>query len=509
MYDLNELDKECRQLCEGAYSPSDCDAISRALTYAYNAHAGQLRKTGEPYIIHPFHVAKRIIALHLDATTVQAGLLHDVPEDTHITLQEISRAFGKTIAQLVDGVTKLTNVRFKKAWFWFGPLRAHQLPVFERQAETLRKMFMAMSKDIRVVFIKLADRLNNMHTIDAIPKENQIRMAQETLEIYAPIADRLGIGQWKGELEDLAFPYVYPKEARLVQSLIGTELRRRQKDSEKARKLLYKFCAKAHIPVIDIHGRIKHRYSFWKKYEKYDRDLSKIYDLVALRVIVPSHKDCYATMSTIHEHWKPLPGRIKDYIAHPKPNGYQSLHTSVSGPSGHILEIQIRTQAMHLESEYGVALHWHYAEQKNIGRPFAPKNMVRIPKEKLAWIRELAAWQKHSTDPAEYQKDISYRFFKNRIFVFTPKGDVRELPEHATPIDFAYAIHTEVGNHCTGAKVNGKMVKLDTILASGDVVEILTTTKASGPKSDWLAFVTSSAARQRIRSILNKQKRSK
>lgn len=509
MSELDDLDIECRQYCVNRYSEKDTDAIVHALRFAYNAHAGQLRKSGKSYIIHPLGVAKLLIDLRLDPTTVQAGLLHDVPEDTSIALQEVAKTFGKTVAHCVDGVTKLARVRFKKAWFWFGPPRAQEIPVFERQAETLRKMFMAMSKDIRVVFIKLADRLDNMRSLSAIAPSNQVRIAQETLEIYAPIADRLGIGQWKGELEDLAFPYVYPKEARLVQTLIGTELRRRHKDGEKARKLLYKFLTQKNIPIIDIHGRTKHRYSFWKKYEKYNRDLSKINDLVAVRVIVPDEKDCYTTMSAIHEHWKPLPGRIKDYIAHPKPNGYQSLHTSVSGPSGHILEIQIRTQAMHLESEVGVALHWHYAEEKNKGRRSAPKNSTRIPKDKLAWIRELAAWQKNSTDTENYQKDITYKFFKNRIFVFTPQGDVRELPENASPIDFAYAIHSEVGDHCTGAKVNGKMVKLDTPLYSGDVVEIMTTTKASGPKQDWLSLVKSSAARQRIRHMLNKRARQK
>ena len=507
MYELGVLDKECRQLCDGIYSKKDTDAISRALAFAYNAHQGQQRKSGEPYIIHPFGVAVLLISLRFDAPTVQAGLLHDVPEDTTITLQEISRSFGKQVAQLVDGITKLARVRFKKAWFWFGPPRAQELPAFERQAETLRKMILAMSKDIRVVFIKLADRLNNMRTLDAISQDKQIRISQETLEIYAPIADRLGIGQWKGELEDLAFPYIYPKEAQLVQSLVGKELRRRQQDAQKARKLLYKFLTKEHIPTLDIHSRIKHRYSFWKKYEKYGRDMSKICDLVALRVIVPTEKDCYTTMGAIHTHWKPFPGRIKDYIAHPKPNGYQSLHTSVSGPSGHVLEIQMRTQEMHLESEVGVALHWHYAEEKNKGRRFSLKNPARIPKSKLEWIRELAAWQKNITDAKHYQNDITYKFFKNRIFVFTPQGDVRELPENASPIDFAYAIHTEVGNHCVGAKVNGKMMRLDTKLSSGDVVEIRTQKNASGPKQDWLTFVQSSAARQRIRSILNKRKR--
>lgn len=508
MSEIKELEQRLDFYLRNKYSPKDRLRCSEAIKFCYLAHEGQFRRSGEVFAVHPLAGAVLLAELNLDADTIIACLLHDLPEDTDFDLNQIQKKFGKTVARLVDGVTKLSKVNFKKAWIWFGPVRVKKIAEHERQAETYRKMFMAMSKDVRVVFIKLADRLHNMRTLSAIAKDKQLRIANETLEIYAPIADRLGIGHWKGELEDLAFPYIYPQESALVESLARKELKRRQYDIEKTKKQLLKFLSKENIRILDIHGRIKHRYSLWKKLLRYDNDISKIYDLGALRIIVDNEKDCYAVLGLIHDHWKPLAGRIKDYIAQPKPNGYQSIHTTVYGPSRRIVEIQIRTRQMHLQAEMGLALHWHYTDQKNNNVSKQSKQFWHISKDRLAWIHELANWQKSATNPASFQEEVSYRFFKNRIFVFTPQGDAKELPESSVPIDFAYAIHTEVGHHCIGAKVNGKMTTLTSILKSGDVVEILINKKSSGPKSDWLRSVKSSLARNRIRHALKLSNRS-
>lgn len=469
------------------YLPDDLELVKLAYDYAANAHQNQVRMSGDPYIVHPLATAQKLAELNLDIPTVIAGLLHDVPEETEVTIEQIEKNFGKEIANLIDGITKLGKIKYRG---------------IERYAENLRKMFVAMSDDIRVIFIKFADRIHNLKTLAALPPVKQQRIATESLEIYAPIADRLGMGLIKGELEDLAFPYVHPQAYNWLLKIIPREYRTREKYLERVKKNVEQELRDNNIPmeIASIHGRTKHLYSLYKKLLRSDinQDISKIYDLVALRIIVPSIGDCYSTLGIIHKLYKPFPGRIKDYIAQPKPNGYQSLHTTVFADHGQIVEFQIRTVKMHEEAEFGIAAHWHYKEQKG-----------NINKKNTNWIKELVKWQREIRDSEQFINSIKLDAFQNRIFVFTPKGDVIDLPEKSTAIDFAYHVHSWVGDKCIGAKVNDQMVSLDSELKSGDIVEIITDKNRKGPSEDWLESAKTSMAKSKIKSAINKKKKIK
>ncbi len=466
------------------YHPeSDFDRILQAYYFAEKAHGSELRKSGEPYINHPLGAAITLAEMKLNQEIVIAGLLHDVPEDTHVTLDEIRGEFGDDVASMVDGITKVGRLKYRG---------------IRRYAENLRKMFVAMATDPRVIIIKFADRLYNLKTLYSLPREKQLRIANETLEIYAPIAGRLGIAEMKEQLEDEAFRYANPDEYNWVRNLIIDRYSEKKEIVEQEIKKLEKEIKKQGIEIINIQGRAKRLYSIYKKLLRYDRDLEKIYDLVALRVILKSVSDCYAVLGVVHNIWTPLKGRIKDYISQPKPNGYQSLHTTVFSETGEILEIQLRTDSMHIEAEYGLAAHWQY------------KSNHEIPAEKIQWMRELVEWQKTIKNPEKYLNNLQYIKFdllQNRIFVFTPRGDVIELPEDATPIDFAYLIHSDIGNKCSGVRVNGKIASLDSSLKNGDIVEIITDKNKKSPSSDWLRFVKTHIAKTRIRVFSNKSRK--
>lgn len=465
------------------YNPdADVCVIEDAYEFAKEAHKGQQRRSGQEYIVHPLEAAKILADLHMDVITIAAGLLHDVVEDTDIPLYKICEAFGQEIAQLVDGVTKLSRIEFKSKE--------------EQQVENLRKMFLAMAKDIRVIIIKLADRLHNMRTLRHQSPEKQKEIAEETLEIFAPLAHRLGIFRIKWELEDLALRYMHPqKYYQLVQSISMKRQEREQYINEVITIL------KAKLDEVgiksDIQGRPKHFYSIYNKMEKQQKHLNEIYDLIAVRLIVDTVKDCYGALGIIHTLWKPIPMRFKDYIAMPKPNMYQSLHTTVLGPKGEPFEIQIRTWEMHKTAEFGIAAHWEYKE----GHAGDPKF-----NEKLIWLRQLLDWQRDQKDASEFMESLKVDFFSDRVYVFTPAGDVVELPAGSVPIDFAYRIHSDVGHQCVGAKVNGKIVPLDYKLKTGDIVEVLTY-KSSGPSRDWLNLVQTSQAKNRIRQWFRKEQR--
>lgn len=473
------------------YKDGHLKLFEKAYEFANAAHEGKLRKSGDSYIIHPLTVADYLgNRLHMDINTVVAGLLHDVPEETSKTLSDIKKNFGEEIAFLVSGITKLGVIKLRNQ-------------KDENYIETLRKMFLAMARDIRVVLIKLADRWHNMQTLQFLPQEKQGRIAHETLEIFAPIANRLGMGELKGELEDLAFPLIHPKDYTWLLELIRERYEEMKSYVERAKVIIAKDFSEAEIKYEDIGGRAKHLYSLYQKLlrPRYDRDLSKIYDLVALRIITKNLEDCYTSLGILHSKYLPLPGRIKDYIAFPKPNGYRSIHTTVWGPERRILEIQIRTTSMHQEAEYGIAAHWAYTERGK------PKTGYKVQPDQLAWVNQLRDWQREiGTDSAEFMESLKIDFFQNRIFIFTPKGDVKDLPEGATSLDFAFAVHTDLGLLASGAIINGKMAKLSDELQNGDVVEILT---AKEPKvsRDWLRFVKTSNARGKIRSFLNKHEK--
>lgn len=461
-------------------NPEEKTLIKAAFELAEKAHRGQKRESGEPYIQHPLNVALALTKMNLDTETIAAALLHDVVEDTPYSIEDIEKQFGKNVAFLVNGVTKLDKIKYSGA---------------EGKAENLRKMFLAMAQDIRVVLIKLADRYHNMQTLDAMPKEDQKRIALETLEIYAPIAHRLGMGELKGQLEDLAFKYLYPKEFAWLENEIEEKYEAHKKYITNLVPVIYEVLKKESVEPIEINARSKHFYSLYKKLLRYQMNFDKIHDLVAARIILKSIEDCYLALGIIHQTWKPVPGLIKDYIAMPKPNGYQSLHTSVFGPDGKITEIQIRTPEMHIRAENGIAAHWAYKEKQYHSGNF------QINQKELTWIEQLREWQKAVRGSDEFFESLKIDFFKDRIFVLTPKGDVLDLPEGATPIDFAYHIHSTVGHECAGAKVNGKITPLDAKLESGDLVEILSQ-KGKRPSSDWLNFVKTNLAKERIRSVL-------
>lgn len=468
-------------------SAEDLELVKKAYEFALRAHEGQKRKSGEPYIIHPLAVAENLVELHLDTPTVAAALLHDVVEDTRYTLQDLRQKFGDEIAFLVEGVTKLDKIRYKGT---------------ERSAESLRKMFLAVAEDVRIVLLKLVDRLHNMKTLRYVALEKQKRIALETLEIYAPLAYRLGIGELKGQLEDLAFPYVYQKEHGWLEESVKDHFEDRRQYIERLKPIVVEELVREKIPFLDIDARAKHYYSLYKKLLKYDMDINKVFDLVALRIMVESVEQCYATLGVIHKLWRPVPGLVKDYIALPKPNGYRSLHTTAFGPEGRMVEFQIRTREMHTEAENGIAAHWAYSENKKAGA-YSKRAASFAPQKELFWIQQLKEWQKEFNNPDEFLESLKIDFFKNRIFVLSPKGDVFDLPEGATPVDFAYHVHTDVGNSAVGAKVNGKMVPLSYPLKNGQVVEILTQ-KNKKPSQDWLKFTKSAVARKRIASFLKK-----
>lgn len=484
--EFKDKDVEFKHLIDTIHSylpKAKCDDVTKAYQLAEEAHKDQRRVSGEPYILHPLAVAQILADMKIDTTTITASLLHDVVEDTSYTLDDIKKMFGKEVAFLVDGVTKLSRLNYRTKE--------------DQQLNSMRKMFLAMAKDVRVVVIKLADRLHNMRTLRYMRSDKQKRIAQETLEIFAPLAHRLGIFNIKWELEDLSFRYLEPDKYYDLVDQMKQKRHVREEIVNEAIDVLKKALDEAHIHC-EINGRPKHFYSIYKKMKKDNRDLSQVYDLFAIRVIVDDVKDCYGVLGIVHSLWKPLPYRFKDYIAMPKPNNYQSLHTTVIGTRGQPVEIQIRTWEMHRIAEYGVAAHWRYKE----GNQTANKDAFD---EKMGWLRNLLEWQ-DTSNPKEFVNALKLDAFSDEVFVFSPRGDVIDLPQGAIPIDFAYRIHTDVGHRCVGAKINGKIVPLDYKLKNGDIVEIITS-KVGKPSLDWLNIVGSSESRSKIRSWFKKENR--
>lgn len=472
--------KEITDLIIGGVKKKEEELIEKAYVFAEKAHTGQKRMSGEPYFIHPFETAKILAKLGMDTQTIAAGLLHDVLEDTKITEEEIEHEFGPDILFLIKGVTKLGTLKY----------RGH-----ERHVESLRKFFVAMANDLRVVIIKFADRLHNLRTLEFVPEEKRYRIAVESIEVYAPLANRLGMGKLKGDIEDAAFPYAFPEEYKQTEEIIKEKKGLYEKYLSEVKEKLKKELYKNKIKVEEIDYRIKHKYSLYKKLLRYDMDIDKIYDVVALRVVVDTVEECYRVLGLVHSIWNPLPGRIKDYIAVPKHNGYRSIHTTIFTGSGGIAEIQIRTKKMHAEAAYGIAAHFAYKENKGNKNPG--------DKSKFSWIEELKELNYNPEEPQKFIEHLKTDFFNNRIFIFTPKGDVIDMPENSCPIDFAYSIHSDIGEHIFAAKVNGKMVQLFTPLKNGDIVEIITK-KDSKPSSKWLEFVKTSIAKKHIKSYLEK-----
>ncbi len=448
----------------------DGELIRRAFLFAADRHAGQVRKSGEPYVVHPLGVAKICAQLHQEATVIVAALLHDTVEDTETTIEELAAEFGEQVAVLVDGVTKLSKIHYDSRE--------------QAQAESYRKMILSMARDVRVIVVKLADRLHNMRTLAPLAKQKQLQNARETLEVYAPIAHRLGIHSLKWELEDLAFAALHPRRYAEIQALVSQRRDDRETEVGTAGESLNGALVEVGIGA-DIRGRAKHYYSIYAKMSRGGKEFNEIFDLTAMRVVVDSIKDCYGAIGVIHALWKPMPGRFKDYVAMPKSNGYQSLHTTVIGPFGQPLEIQVRTHAMHQTAEYGVAAHWIYKRKSG-------------PKEQLAWLGRVVEGAELS-DTADFMDSLLGDLFDDEVFAFTPQGEVKALAIGATPLDFAYAVHTDVGHRCVGAKVNGRIVPLHSTLSSGDIVEILTSNSERGPSRDWLALVRTSRARNKIR----------
>jgi guanosine-3',5'-bis(diphosphate) 3'-pyrophosphohydrolase len=460
-------------------SAFDKELITRACEFAKKAHEGQLRKSGEPYYNHVFATGVNLATLKMDADTIAAGIMHDVLEDTEVTEKEMIAAFGEHITKLVNGVTKLGKLRYSGV---------------ERHVESLRKFFVAMADDIRVVVIKLCDRLHNIQTLQYVSPEKQHRIALETIELHARLADRLGMGRLKAELEDAAFPYVYPNEYRQTMELFESLRPISDIQLEKVVKKLEEELSVFDVRIERIDSRIKHLYSLWQKLRRYKMDQSKIYDIIALRIIVPTPSDCYQALGVIHGLYRPVPGRFKDYIAVPKPNGYRSLHTTIFSGDGTTLEIQIRTKEMHEEAEYGIASHLSY---KEIGKNLSEAEIKR----KVGWTKDLIEWQKDVEHHQEFMKNLKTDFFENRVFVLTPKGDVIDLPEGSTPIDFAYAVHSKVGDHIASAKINGKMSPLETKLSNRDVVDI-EVKESAFPKRRWLEMTRTTLAKRKIRQYI-------
>ncbi|HWH06651.1 MAG TPA: bifunctional (p)ppGpp synthetase/guanosine-3',5'-bis(diphosphate) 3'-pyrophosphohydrolase [Gaiellaceae bacterium] len=471
---------------EGYYPGVDKELLARAFHYAAAAHEGQQRRSGEPFVHHPWATAKVCAELRLDEQSIAAALLHDVIEDSDLELDDLRAEFGDEIAQLVEGVTKLTRTSFQSRE--------------QAEAENYRKMIVAMAQDVRVILIKLADRLHNMRTIEYQGKQTQVRKAKETLEVYAPLAHRLGIHALKWELEDLSFAILHPRKYAEIKAMVADRRADRESQVEKAAKVLQAELDKVDIPA-DISGRAKHFYSIYDKMAKKGREFNEIYDLTAMRVIVErggdeGTRDCYGALGLIHSLWKPMPGRFKDFVAMPKFNRYRSLHTTVIGPEGTPLEIQVRTREMHEEAEYGIAAHWLYKRGKG-----------KTDEEWGAWVKSLLDWQQDEADPREFMKTFRTDLFDDEVYVFTPKGEVKTLPQGATPIDFAYAVHTDVGHKTVGAKINGRIVPLHYRLKNGDFVEILTSKTGRGPSRDWMTLAASSRARNKIRQFFQRETR--
>lgn len=506
---------EIKEIIDLMDSPSqrDIKLITKAYDFAYEAHKGHKRNSGDPYFVHLFETAKTLVEFGMGPRTIAAGLLHDTIEDTSTTSENLKSAFGDEILYLVEGVTKLGSLKYRGA---------------KKHIESLRKLFVATSQDLRVLIIKLADRLHNMKTLEFVPKDKQKRIALETLEIYAPIADRLGMGRLKGELDDLAFPFVYPEKYEEVLQLLKMKSKENLRHLKKIYKSLKKDLAKHNITNIRTEYRMKRLYSLYQKLKRKDWDIDKIHDISALRIIAPTVSDCYQILGIIHSNWRPLPGKIKDYIAFEKPNGYQSLHTTVFTGDGGIVEIQIRTEKMHREAQYGVAAHvsykdyfkskkrnpnllwfkdllpmmtWGSSSKSTVKKRGVKHDRPTIPQ----WIQQIAESQKGTSESEEFLDTLRTDFFSYRVFVFTPRGDVVDLPIDSSPVDFAYAIHSDIGDHISGTKVNGKLVSFDTKLKNGDIVEIITK-KSSHPTQKWIDFTKTTLARRHIRSALQKSK---
>lgn len=467
-----------------SYFPqADLKVIEKAYAFSEKAHEGQIRRSGEPYISHPLSVAGILADLHLDLDTIATGLLHDTVEDTHATLEDIRREFGETIAMLVDGVTKIGQMKFKNA--------------HEKQGENIRKMIVAMGKDVRVVMVKLADRLHNMRTLNHMPYEKQSRIALETLEIYCPLAGRIGIMSVKVELEDLCFRYYRPDMYYEISQKIKKTESERNRYIDDVRRMIVDHLSKMGMKV-EVYGRSKHLWSIYRKMQMRNIEYEQVYDILAFRLIVHSVSECYEALGHIHSIWKPIPGRFKDFIAMPKANNYQSLHTTVIGPGGERIEIQIRTVEMNLIAEKGIAAHWKYKERGKI--------LDDSTTQQANWLRDLVAWHQQVRTPEEFLDTIKTDLFESEIYVFTPNGDVKEFPEGASPVDFAYSVHTDLGNKCVGARINGKMVPLKYKLQNGDTVEIVTS-KTQVPSKDWLKFVVTNKAKAKIRQFVKEEQR--
>src|SRR5881227_3420786 len=469
-----------------AYSPdADVELLRRAYVFSAFEHRGQVRHSGEPYLIHPLAVADFLADMKLDAVAIAAGLLHDVVEDTLTTIDRIKELFGREVAHVVEGVTKISAIRFASSE--------------ERQAENFRKMLLAMVDDVRVVLVKLADRLHNMRTLNHLPDDRRIKIAQETRDIYAPIANRLGMSKVKNELEELAFRYLEPQAFELLRAKVDAKRRATEGLIGELKKTITAKLAEAQVPVVEIDGRIKRLWSISQKLKNQRIELEQVYDFIALRIITDSVKDCYAALGIIHQTWSPVPGRIKDFIAMPRPNGYQSLHTSVISEHGMPFEVQIRTMEQHRMAEEGIAAHWKYKE----GRVGDQKD-----DRYFQWMRQLLEYQQEVADPEEFIQHLKVELYPEEVYTFTPKGLVKALPRGATPIDFAYTIHTDVGHQCVGARVNGKMVPLRTRLKNGDIVEIVTAT-GHKPSRDWLNFVATSRARNKIKHLIHSEEKTR
>src|SRR5512134_2081392 len=469
-----------------SYSPeADLELLRRAYVFSALEHKGQVRHSGEPYLMHPREVADSLADMKLDVVAVAAGLLHDVVEDTLTTPERIQELFGKEIAHVVEGVTKIGAIPFSSSE--------------ERQAENFRKMLLAMVDDIRVILVKLADRLHNMRTLHHLPEERRLKIAQETRDIYAPIANRLGMSKIRNELEELAFRYLEPRAYEALRTQVEAKRKHAESIIDDLKRTITAKLAEAQVPVIEIDGRIKRLFSIQQKLRRQKIDLDQVYDFVALRILTHSVKDCYAALGIIHQTWSPVPGRIKDFIAMPRPNGYQSLHTSVISERGFPFEVQIRTAEMHRIADEGIAAHWKYKE----GRVGADRD-----EQHFLWLRQLLEWQQEVRDPQEFLQNLKIELYAEEVYIFTPKGEVKALPRDATPIDFAYAIHTDVGHQCVGARVNGKRVPLGSRLRNGDIVEIVTA-PGHRPSRDWLNIVGTSRARSKIKHFIHTEEKVK
>lgn len=475
------------QQIELFYPGANLSLIERAYKFSEKAHVGQIRRSGEPYIFHPLGVAAILVELRLDLATIATGLLHDTVEDTSVTISDIEKEFGKVIGLLVDGVTKISRMKFRNT--------------HEKQAENIRKMIVAMGKDVRVVLVKLADRLHNMRTLNHMSYEKQARIATETLDIYAPLASRLGISSLKVELEDLSFRYAFPESYYALAQKVAKKKREREKYIEEVKKILINEFAKRTRTKFEITGRSKHLYSIWRKMQERNIDYEQVFDVLAFRVCVNSMPECYEVLGLVHSLWKPIPGRFKDFIAMPKVNNYQSLHTTVIGPGGERIEIQIRTNEMHLVAERGIAAHWQYKEEGH-GNEGVSDEVA----DKFNWLRELVNLHQQTHNPDEFLESVKTDLFDSEIYVFTPKGEVKELPEGATPIDFAYSVHTDIGHRIVAARVNGRLVSLKYQLKNGDSVEVISS-KSQTPSKDWLKYCVTTKAKAKIRAHVKAEQR--